>query len=162
PFTVGWQQATGDLDRLRELFGRFPGRNVGVATGMTSGVIFVDVDPRHRADESLAGLERGNGPMPNTWKVLTSGGGWHLYFRLPGPFGLPCSSNLLGMGIDMRGEEGLVIPPPSIHADGGSYAWDVDHHPDEEQLADLPIWTVAIIDRPHVKPARPPEEYRAI
>lgn len=59
--------------------------NVGIATGAISGIFALDIDPRHDGDRTLADLERANGPLPDTWRFLTGGGGEHILFRHPGP-----------------------------------------------------------------------------
>ena len=41
---------------IREWSDRFPGHNVGILTGMSSGPIVLDVDPRNGGDASLAKL----------------------------------------------------------------------------------------------------------
>jgi Bifunctional DNA primase/polymerase, N-terminal/Primase C terminal 1 (PriCT-1) len=126
-------------------------------------VIVVDIDPRHEGNETLAERERDNGPLPDTWETLTGGGGRHLWFRHPGIARIPNSAGVIGPGIDVRGDGGFVVAPPSIHESGRRYAWDVDHHPDDETLADLPAWMVARIDHPRIAaPAAAADQWRAL
>jgi hypothetical protein len=40
-----------------------------------SGLVVLDVDPRHGGDESIRNLK-----LPPTVEALTGGGGWHEYF----------------------------------------------------------------------------------
>ena len=42
-------------------------------------------------------------------------------------------------GIDMRGDGGCVVAPPSVHASGKSYVWLEGHAPELLALA-LPGW----------------------
>ena len=72
--------------------------------------------------------------MPETLQVLT-GGGRHLYFA--------CTDggrNRVGVlsGIDVRGDGGYVVAPPSIHVSGKIYAWEIAHRPDEMAAAPVP------------------------
>ena len=113
--------------------------NIGIVTGAASGIIPLDIDPRHGGDECLAALERTNGPLPETWRFLTGGGGEHVIFRHPGGF-IPNSAQKIGPGIDVRGDGGYIVAPPSRHITGRDYAISVDHHPDLIPLADLPRW----------------------
>jgi hypothetical protein len=56
----------------------------------------------------------------------TGGGGIHLFFRYPRGTEIRNSAGLLGPGLDVRGEGGYVVVPPS-HTQG-SYEW-VDSSP---------------------------------
>lgn len=47
-------------------------------------------------------------------------------------------------GIDLRGDGGLVVAPPSLHPGGRRYVWEISHHPDETPLAPLPHWLAGI------------------
>jgi hypothetical protein len=118
--------------------------NIGIVTGAASGIIPLDIDPRHGGDECLAALERTNGPLPETWRFLTGGGGEHVIFRHPGGF-IPNSAQKIGPGIDVRGDGGYIVAPPSRHITGRDYAISVDHHPDLIPLADPPPWLVELV-----------------
>jgi Bifunctional DNA primase/polymerase, N-terminal/Primase C terminal 1 (PriCT-1) len=86
----------------------------------------------------LADLERGNGPLPDTWRFLTGGDGEHILFRHPGPS---------GRGIDLRGDGGYIVAPPSRHICGRTYAISVGHHPDHVGLANAPAWLLELVYR---------------
>jgi len=60
-------------------------------------------------------------------------------FRHPGGF-IPNSAQKIGPGIDVRGDGGYIVAPPSRHITGRDYAISVDHHPDLIPLAELPRW----------------------
>lgn len=115
---------------------RWPEANVGVVTGMVSGVAVVDVDPRHRGDSGLRGLETRWGLLPVTGEVRTGGGGTHLWFRIDHEI----SSGLLTEGVELKSEGGTVVVPPSLHMSGARYAWRPGTSPDELPLAPLPTW----------------------
>lgn len=91
--------------------------NIAIATGAPSGVIVLDIDPRHGGDETLANLEREHGNLPATWRFLTGGGGEHVLFRQPGR-SVANSAGALGPGIDVRGDGGYIVAPPSLHICG--------------------------------------------
>jgi putative DNA primase/helicase len=118
--------------------------NVGIATGAISGIIAIDIDPRHNGDESLAALEKEHGPLPLTWRFLTGGGGEHILFLHPGGV-IPNSTSHIGQGIDVRGDGGYIVAPPSKHESGRSYAISVDHDPEAVPLADVPDWLLSMI-----------------
>lgn len=113
--------------------------NIGIATGAVSNIIVLDIDPRHEGDRTLAQLEVQHGPLPPTWRFLTGGGGEHVVFRHPGvPVGN--SAGALGAGLDIRGDGGYIVAPPSDHISGRPYAISVDHQPEDVALADPPDW----------------------
>ena len=97
----------------------------------------LDVDPRHGGGASLAELEGEHGDLPRTIESLTGGGGQHLYFR---HFGGSVPSRPIASGLDLKGDGGLVVSPPSGHASGRSYVWESGCAPDQVVLADLPRW----------------------
>lgn len=126
----------------------FDGRslNIGIATGAISGIIALDVDPRHDGDTTLAKLEAEHGPLPPTWRFLTGGGGEHILFRHPGGT-VGNSAGLLGPGLDMRGDGGYIVAPPSQHICRRFYAISVDHHPSDVLLAPPPEWLMQHLTR---------------
>lgn len=111
----GFKSATRDPDAIRALWGPEPW-NIGIATGAVSGVVVVDSDPRHGGDLSALNL-------PPTLTARTGSGGLHLFFAHPGGR-VPNSASRLAPGVDVRGDGGYVVAPPSNHASGGVYAWE--------------------------------------
>ena len=100
-------------------------QNIGAACG-PSGLLVLDIDPRHGGDESLERLE-GRHRHFYGLKVRTGGGGWHLFFRKPDGAMVKSRSNALGdgyPGIDVRADGGYVVLPPSLHASGKQYEWE--------------------------------------
>jgi hypothetical protein len=116
----------------------WPGANVAIRAGSESGLLVLDVDGEAGAD-ALAALEREHAELGATVECLTGGGGRHLYFAHPGGE-LRNSAGRLAPGLDVRGDGGYVIAPPSRHSSGGRYEWSVDGHPDELEPAQAPAW----------------------
>lgn len=123
---------------LHEWFRRSPDYNVGIVTGTLSGLVVVDVDPRHGGNESLRKLEREHGSLPKTMESITGGGGRHLYFSHPG--GEVHNRTNIEPGIDLRGDGGCIVTPPSVHPSGKRYRWKKGHAPGEVEIARLPDW----------------------
>lgn len=141
---VAWKRymrGGASADQIRRWWRRWTQANVGVVTGAVSGLVVLDVDPRHGGDESLAEFKAVHGPLPASVESLTGGGGQHLYFRHPGTT-VACRS--IAPGLDVKGDGGVVICPPSVHTSGRAYAWEVGCAPDEISLADLPGWLLAM------------------
>lgn len=144
---VAWEHfmhAAADREQVQLWWRRWPSANVGVVTGEVSGLVVLDVDPRNGGDDTLAGLEELHGRLAHTVESLTGGGGQQLYFRHPGRH---VPSRPLAAGIDVKGDGGLVVSPPSIHATGRSYVWEAGGAPDEIALADMPAWLLEIAER---------------
>lgn len=129
--TRGLLDATTDPATIRS----WHWENIAIPTGRASGLTVVDVDGEEGAD-SLAALERVHGPLPPTTTVLTprGGGSQHLYFRAP-ETPIRSSAGKIGPGIDVRGDGGYVLVPPSIGTNGRRYEWD-----DEVPPAAMPAW----------------------
>ena len=122
---------------LEAWFHRWPESNIGVVTGTISGLVVLDIDPRNGGDDELSALEHRHGALPPTPEVRTGGGGVHLYFSSPEH---PIATTILGPGIDLKADGGLVVVPPSVHASGNRYEWEPGAEPDALPLADLPVW----------------------
>jgi hypothetical protein len=133
----GHKEATTDEAAIREWWGQWPEANIGIATGEASGIVVLDVD--HGGEDTLYELCGEYGQLPDTVTVLTGSGGRHLYFRHPGGY-VGNSQGRLGPGLDVRGDGGYVVAPPSMHVSGRTYEWEASSHPDEVPLADMPGW----------------------
>lgn len=158
----GLTNATAQEHIVRHWFTAAPYANVGLATG---GVVVLDVDPRHGGDESLRALEAEHGPLPETCRALTGGGGEHIFFRPPEGVEIRNSagdSGGLAPGLDVRGEGGYIVAPPSLHVSGRSYEWSVDHHPEEVAPAAMPAWLVQALQKPSGGAGRDPSVWRQL
>jgi Bifunctional DNA primase/polymerase, N-terminal len=120
----GLKEGSTDQARIRQWWTQQPDANVGIVTGAASGIFVFDVDPRHGGDEHLAELEREHHPLPRTTEAATGGGGRHLFFAHPGG---RVPSRTIVPGVDVKGDGGYVVAPPSVTT--ASYSWLVS--PDE-------------------------------
>lgn len=90
--------------------------NVGVVCGRISGIVVLDIDPRNGAvvSEWLA-------KYPTDCFVLTGNGGAHLYYTHPGG---TVENVHPAPGVDVKGDGGYVVAPPSLHPETGRpYVW---------------------------------------
>ena len=133
----GVKNASTDPAQIKRWWNTYPDANVGAATG--GGLRVLDVDPRNCGDAALAQLEAERGSLPKTVTVETGGGGQHLYFRVPK--GATNSCGKAGPGLDIKGEGGYVVAPPSLHASGGNYRWR--ERLSDIEIAPLPEWLAA-------------------
>lgn len=126
--------ATTDETQIREWWAQMPNANVSLATGARSGVFAIDVEA-----EGLASMEEYEQHsvegLPVTVRSLTGGGGEHMLLRVPHGMVVRNSVKKLLPNVDVRGDGGQVILPPSVHpTTGARYAWA-----DGQSPADLPI-----------------------
>ena len=115
----GLRDATTDLDRVTGWWQRWPHANSGIATGRTSGLVVIDIDPDHGGETSLRRLQHAH-PLPRTAQA-GSGTGRHLYYT--SAEAVPSSIGRLGEGIDVRANGGYIVAPGSRHASGRRYRW---------------------------------------
>lgn len=120
-----------------------PMANVGILTGKESGLVVLDVDPRHQGDLSLIEIQKEFGALPNTLKVLTGGDGHHYYFRYPAGTQIFGNRTNMRPGLDIRSEGGYIVAPPSIHASKKQYQWDFKTQ--GHTIADMPKWLEEMI-----------------
>ncbi len=136
----GFHDATCDKAAIRQWWTLNPDANIGVATG-ASGLVVIDVDTKDGRPglynwTTLAAqtkVEHGV-DLRHTCAIETPSGGRHLYYRA-GDHRIACSAGKLADGIDVRGQGGYVVAPPSVIG-GVAYRYMDGHGP--ERLADLP------------------------
>jgi len=122
PFFKGWQQlASTDPRRVKEIFEGLPYASIGVQTGTVSNLIVIDLD--ERADYSgIASFKKAGFSHPDTVTARTPSRGLHFYFRADGTI-VKNSVSALAKGVDVRGEGGYIICPPSQTV-FGPYVWE--------------------------------------
>jgi len=149
--THGFKDATTDSTQITTWWTRHRGAGIGVPTGASSGLVVVDLDPRNGSEATVRDLERKHGPFPETMTSRTGGGGTHFFFRHPGGY-VKGGSGKLGPGVDLKGDGGYVVVPPSSHESGGRYAWLVEHSLGDLEPAPLPAWILNTPTRTNGKP----------
>lgn len=138
----GVKDANKDPTVITRWWRRWPWANVGVATGAASGVFVLDVDGT-AGRESLAELEEKHGKLPDTIEQITGSGGRHILFKYPGQ---PIANKVcLAPGLDVRGDGGYIVAPPSLHVSGRRYEWEVSSRPGAVPLAEAPGWLLELL-----------------
>jgi hypothetical protein len=118
----GLKDATTDERQIRLWWTEHPHANIGAAMGGELRLFAVDSDPRHGGDASLYDLTEVHGlEWLNTLNIGTGSNGDHFWLHYPEDVEIRNSSNRLGPGLDIRGEGGYVVLPPSLHASGRRY-----------------------------------------
>ena len=138
PMTAhGVKDATTDQDVISQWWDSCPDANIGIATGSRSGglvVIDLDIDEDRGLNgyEVLREWQQEHGEFPETWQSITGRGGYHLFYR-----DAARNSNRAALyeGVDIRGENGYVVAPPSVHENGRLYEWE--QGPGDLQIAQV-------------------------
>ena len=152
----GFKEASSDERQVLEWWTAWPGANIGLATGRASGVYVLDIDVKPDQDgfASLNGVEAEIGAAPETLSAETGTGGRHLYFAAAD---VPADRRVtigqgLKPGIDLRGDGGYVVLPPSCNA-SGAYRW-VSSKGSGPAAAG---WLLRFLDavKPPLRPSRP-------
>jgi hypothetical protein len=128
----GFKDATRDPDTIRDLWRRWPGDLIGIATGEVSDLAVLDIDAKPNGRDWWA---EHRGHLPVTRTVRTRSGGLHLYFRHVS--GLRCSASVIAPAIDVRADGGYVIAwaaagLPVLHQ-GPLARWPIWLHPPQPQ-----------------------------
>jgi len=134
----GCLDATDDEEQIGAWSRRYPRANIGLACGLASNIVVIDLDPRNGSDESIARLKANKQTFPPTVTAKTANGGTHLYFAFEVP--LKNSKSALAPGIDVKTTGGYVVAPPSVLDGGRSYRWV--NSPLGGALPRLPRWSL--------------------
>lgn len=134
--------------------------NIGMVTGSASGGLFIldaDIQKIPLAETWLAALKDRvtDGKDFPTPCQRTGGGGLQYLFKAPAGWTPPTGKSSLG--IDIRGQGGFAVLPPSIHESGGAYQWLPNRAPWEQEIAEAPQGLCEAIDellqtKPQVTP----------
>lgn len=125
----GLKDASKEPEQIESWWNRWPVANIGIATGAVSGglvVIDLDVDRDKGIDGrvTLREWEAEHEKLPdNTWLAITGRGGYHYFYH-----DTSTVRNRTGIyeGIDIRGDGGYIVAPPSVHPNGNTYEWEQD------------------------------------
>ena len=119
---------------------------VGIPTGAVNRIFIVEADTKkgHDVDgiESLRNLEARHTPFPETLMAESPSGSQHHYFNNPKNVTIKNSTSEIAPGVDVRGEGGMVVAPPSVRGDG-AYRWLNEGTP----IADAPKWLIELVRR---------------
>jgi putative DNA primase/helicase len=118
---------TNDVEVVIDDFDHWPDAGVGIPTGKVNGIFVVEADTKkgHGVDgiANLRQFEERHGKLPQTRMAVSPSGSLHYYFRHPGyDIHVKNSSSELAPGVDVRGDGGMVLAPPTLRNDG-QYRW---------------------------------------
>jgi Bifunctional DNA primase/polymerase, N-terminal/Primase C terminal 1 (PriCT-1) len=157
PATIrGLDSATIDPDRIKRFWAVNPAFNVAAVTGALSGFFALDIDGV-AGERALAEQEAEHGALPATIENITANGR-HVLFRWDPTFDIRNSASRIAPKIDVRGNGGYVLMPPSQHPTGKKYARSVDC---AGTLAAAPEWLLRLAGTPTSSAGRavPPSQW---
>ncbi len=132
--TSGLKDATADTEQIQAVFKKRPRARIGIRTGSVSGIFVLDIDGKGGA-EALAALVDEHGELPRTRTHGTRGGGEHRFFKHPGGCKIKSVAHAIGQQLDIRGDGGYVVAPPSS---GYSVI-------DDSEVAEAPAWLLELV-----------------
>lgn len=139
-----WQErATDDITTVTEWWEANPQAGIGWAmgrqpNGMNLAAIDVDVVDGKQGKETLTALARELDffeLLQHTVSSKTGSGGRHFIVEVDDA---EVTNGRLGPGLDLRGEGGFIVVPPSIHPNGERYIWYKDRSPRKIEPAPAP------------------------
>ena len=126
PLLKDWpRRASCDAGVISRWAQKYERCNWGVATGPESGVFAIDIDGES-GEESFSALVDQHGVWTETLSATTARGR-HFYFDWPASGTIRNSAGKLGAGIDVRGDGGYCVIPPSTHPSGARYEWATEN-----------------------------------
>ncbi len=139
----GLKDASNDSNKITNLFTSTKPYNIGIATGAASNIFVVDIDGME-GETATTALN-----LPKTLTSLTSRGR-HLIFRHPGPK-IKNRTHILP-SVDIRGDGGYIVAPPSLHKTGVYYQWDAASG---YEIANAPDNLMALLSQSPAAPSLP-------
>lgn len=146
---VRWrEESTNDLDRIRS-FDWARATGIGLDCGKSS-IVVIDVDDVGAVP--LLAQKLGWDPVEDdTYVAYTGGGGYHIYYKA-GDQAVRNSASKVVAGIDVRGDGGYVVLPPSDHVSGLVYRW---YKKPEDGVRPIPEKLVELLNYREERPEPP-------
>jgi putative DNA primase/helicase len=144
PMLNQWNhRATIREEVIKSWWGYEPLANVAIVTGKDSNIWSLDVDGSE-GKETMRKLVQKHGDLPPTFYWETGGGGYQILFKYPEDIPM---KNKVGIfpSVDVRGDDGYVLAPPSNHISGNPYVSYCDPY---TPVADAPQWLLETASAP--------------
>ena len=152
PCFKAWPElATNDQEQISKWAALYESCNWGVSTGQASGVFVLDIDGE-KGQSSVESLQSQGLFLPFDTLTTRTGNGWHLFFAVPPSVTIRNSVGKIAAGLDVRGDGGYVVIPPSVHENGARYSY----HDPRKPVLEAPEWLlqrIASTEQPSAAPA---------
>jgi hypothetical protein len=147
--TGGFKKASLDAAQIIAWWTEYPNAMIGIPMGSSSGVWAIDPDaPKAPLNidgrQNWAALKLKHGDHAHTHTHDTPGGGQHVLFKYrPDKPVTNREGTIANLGINIRGEGGYIIAPPSMAANGKRY--EFAEALDAFNFAEAPDWLYDLI-----------------
>lgn len=138
--THGFKDATLDPNIVRSWWQQWPNAMIGVPMGSRSGVFCVDLDRKEGGHDGVltwAGLTAKHGNVATRMHITPSTGMHAIFIYQDGIRNIPL--NKLAPGIEIKGEGGYIVVPPSQMANGKQYTSN------DMEIGLVPGWLIFMI-----------------
>jgi putative DNA primase/helicase len=136
----GFKDATTDEQQIRKWWDEWPNANIGMPMGRETGLFALDID--EGGEDEL----KKHPQLPHSIQSRTGSGGRHIFFFIPRHKEIKNRTRFLP-GLDIRGEDGYVVVPPSIHESGEMYKWRFDANIAEFDPDECSNWLLEEIEK---------------
>jgi Bifunctional DNA primase/polymerase, N-terminal/Protein of unknown function (DUF3631)/Primase C terminal 1 (PriCT-1) len=144
PWLKNWQHlASDDPQQFDSWLREYPQCNLAVVCGSASGVWVLDVDGE-QGDAAIRELRLQHGGDWLQTLTCITGRGRHLYYAWPPGHEIRNSAGKLAQGLDVRGDNGYALIPPSTNESGHTYQWVDATTP----IGEAPPWLLDMVDSP--------------
>ena len=154
----GFKDASKDVSKIKSWWTEYPEANIGCATGAMSGIVVLDLDTKggKSVKETMAIMADSGFHIPPTACSITGAylesreRGSHFFFKYPGVSVITSSDILKHIeikNVDIRGDKGYVILPPSNHFSAVSYEWKMELEQSVgsvANIAEMPDWLIKL------------------
>lgn len=110
-----YQTERATTDEINEWFDWHPDANLALVTGAISGVTVIDCDSEDANERFVSEY-----PEAKNTTIVKTPRGYHYYFQYAEGVRNDAGKKV-GLGIDVRGDGGYVLCPPSINSNGDQY-----------------------------------------
>ena len=112
---VEYQKRRATKQELAAWVAKWPSMNIGIVTGSISSLVVVDLD-------GTAGISFGLKARIVSPVSQKTGKGKQVFYKWTEP--VANSASKIAPGVDIRGDGGFVVVPPSVHPNGRRYRWE--------------------------------------
>jgi len=137
-------ESTTDPDTIRTWWAKYPTANIGIDCGK-SALLVLDADSYKQTYGDLGDLLTIGDRQTVT--SLTGGGGEHLVYAMPPGKHYGNATGDLPQGIDIRGQGGYIVAPPSLHKTGQRYQFEEGYNPVQIAVKPVPDALQVILDQ---------------
>lgn len=135
PKVISWKKYVDQRPSEEEITNWFtnPENNIALPTGISTGIAVIDIDANKETGQLTHSAINLIKDLRETWHSITGGSGHHYFYKITKSI---ATQIRIIDGVDIKADGGYIILPPSIHASGNRYTFDLA--PWDIELAEFP------------------------